>query len=137
MRICIYGAGVIGSILAGYLAGAGHAVSAVFRGAQLEAIRRHGLTVENPEESFTVEIAVSEAPADLGAQDLVIVATKAPSHTDVAGAIEPLLGPDTLVGFAVNGIFWFYGDGFAPFKAKSTGPPSLPSPGEGAGHPII
>jgi 2-dehydropantoate 2-reductase len=127
MRICIYGAGVIGSILAGYLAGAGHAVSAVFRGAQLEAIRRHGLTVENPE----------EAPADLGAQDLVIVATKAPSHTDVAGAIEPLLGPDTLVGFAVNGIFWFYGDGFAPFKAKSTGPPSLPSPGEGAGHPII
>ncbi|MFT5539640.1 MAG: 2-dehydropantoate 2-reductase, partial [Alphaproteobacteria bacterium] len=118
MRICIYGAGVIGSILAGHFARAGHEVSAVARGSQLDAIRTQGLTVANDDETFAVKIAVSDQPADLGKHDLIIVATKAPSHGDVADAIGPLLGPGTLVGFAVNGIFWFYGDGFAPGEAK-------------------
>lgn len=118
MRICIYGAGVIGSILAGHFARAGHEVSALARGSQLDAIRDKGLTVENADETFTVKIDISDQPADLGEQDLVIVATKAPSHDDIAAAIGPLLGPDTLVGFAVNGIFWFYGDGFTPGGAK-------------------
>jgi len=114
MKICIYGAGVIGGMLASALVRAGHDVSAIARGAHLSAIRASGLTVTNPQESVTHKIAASSSPADFGAQDLVIIATKTPALEGVAASIAPLLGPRTMVGFAVNGIFWFYGDGFQP-----------------------
>ena len=45
-----------------------------------------------------------------------------------------MLGPDTLVGFAVNGIFWFYGDGFAPRGLKIEVPRLDP---DGALHRVI
>lgn len=114
MKICIYGAGVIGGMLASALVRAGHDVSAIARGAHLDAIRAKGLTVTNPQESVTHRIAASSSPADFGPQDLVIIATKTPALEEVAASIAPLLGPRTMVGFAVNGIFWFYGDGFQP-----------------------
>lgn len=114
MKICIYGAGVIGGVLASAIAQAGHDISLIARGAHLEAIKRHGLTVVTPDARVTTEAAASSDPGDFGPQDLIIVATKTPSFPEVASRIAPLLGPDTLVGFAVNGIFWFYGDGFTP-----------------------
>ena len=114
MKICVYGAGVIGGMLCGSLARAGHDVCAIARGPHLEAIRAKGLTIVNPNESVTHNIAASSSPADFGPQDLVIVATKTPALSEVAASIAPLLGPKTMVGFAVNGVFWFYGDGFQP-----------------------
>lgn len=45
MRICIFGAGVIGSVLAGKLAAAGHEVGAVARGGRLEQLRRDGVVL--------------------------------------------------------------------------------------------
>ncbi len=117
MKICVYGAGVIGGVIASALARAGHEVSAIARGPQLEAIRAKGLTIVWTDgESVTTRIAASSRPGDFGVQDLVVVATKTPAFPDVAAGIGPLIGPDTLVGFAVNGIFWFYGDGFQPPK---------------------
>ena len=114
MKICVYGAGVIGGILASALARAGHDVSLIARGAHLEAIRTHGLTVITPEEKVNSRLAASDAPRDFGVQDLVIIATKTPAFSDVARSVSPLIGPQTLVAFAVNGIYWFYGDGFHP-----------------------
>ena len=118
MKVCVYGAGVIGGILGSSLARAGHDVSLIARGAHLEAIKRKGLTVVTPESSATTQHRASADPRDLGPQDLVIVATKTPAFFEVAKNIGPLLGPDTLVGFAVNGVYWFYGDGFAPPGVK-------------------
>ena len=46
MRICIYGAGAIGGLLAVRLAQAGEDVSVIARGAHLAAIRRHGLRLQ-------------------------------------------------------------------------------------------
>ena len=114
MKICVYGAGVIGGLLASALARAGHEVSVIARGAHLEAIRAHGLTVITPDARVTTQHKASDDAGDLGPQDFVIVATKTPAFFDVARGIGPLLTPQTLVGFAVNGIYWFYGDGFAP-----------------------
>lgn len=114
MRICIFGAGVIGGILANVCANAGHDVSVVARGAHLQAIKDNGLTVTTPKVSQNTHPKASDDPNDLGQQDLVIVCTKTPALFDVAKTIEPLLGPDTQVAFSVNGIFWFYGDGFSP-----------------------
>lgn len=114
MKICVYGAGVIGGILANAVQRAGHETSVIARGDHLSAIQRNGLMVRTKDRSETTRpIAVSD-PLQLPQQDLVIVATKTPSLPEVARRIRPLLGAQTLVAFAVNGIFWFYGDGFTP-----------------------
>jgi 2-dehydropantoate 2-reductase len=114
VRICIYGAGSVGGYIAARLAKAGRDVSVVARGAHLAAIRERGLTLVTPEERFTVTLPADEDPAKLGRQDLVIIATKTPALPQVAERIGPMLGPDSQVVFAVNGVFWFYGHGFAP-----------------------
>ncbi len=108
MRICIFGAGAIGGFIAGYMARAGIDVSVVARGPHLQAIREHGLTVETLSERFTVKVDASDDPADLGAQDGVIVTVKAPTLPVVARQIAPLLRPDTPVAFLVNGVPWWY-----------------------------
>lgn len=108
MRICVFGAGAVGGYLAGFLAKGGADVSVVARGAHLAAIRERGLTVEVPPATLNVRIAASDQPADLGTQDAVIVAVKAPALPSVAAKIAPLLGPDTAVAFMMNGIPWWY-----------------------------
>jgi 2-dehydropantoate 2-reductase len=114
VRICVYGAGVIGGILASAIAQAGHDVCLIARGPHLEAIKAKGLTVRTPTVERTMRTPASDNPADFGPQDLVVAATKTPAFAQIARDIGPLLGRDTLVAFAVNGVFWFYGDGFSP-----------------------
>jgi 2-dehydropantoate 2-reductase len=108
MRICVFGAGSVGGYLAGYLAKGGIEVSVVARGAHLAAIRANGLTVETPDSAITAKLPASDDPADLGTQDAVIVAVKAPALPSVAATIAPLLGPETPVAFLMNGIPWWY-----------------------------
>jgi 2-dehydropantoate 2-reductase len=112
MKVCIYGAGAIGGWLGVKLARAGCEVSAVARGATLDALRQHGLALQHQGESAAVPVQASESPADLGAQDLVIVAVKAPAMAQVAAAIGPLLGPQTAVLTAMNGVPWWFFQGF-------------------------
>jgi 2-dehydropantoate 2-reductase len=111
VRICVYGAGAIGGRLAARLAKGGAEVSAVARGAQLEAIRARGLVVRTAAEGV-IECRPRAAadPAEIGPQDAVLVCTKAPALPSVAAAIAPLLGPDTPVAFVTNGIPWWYFD---------------------------
>jgi 2-dehydropantoate 2-reductase len=112
MRICVFGAGAIGGHLAVRLAEAGQAVSVAARGAHGEAIRRDGLTLRDATfGDVTVKVPCSEDPALLGPQDAVIVTVKSPALPEVAEKIGPLLGPDTPVAFAMNGVFWFYEHG--------------------------
>jgi 2-dehydropantoate 2-reductase len=108
VRLCIFGAGSVGGYLAGFLAKGGADVSVVARGAHLAAIRANGLTVETPDGAINVKLPASDDPAELGPQDVVIVAVKAPALPAVAATIDPLLGPETSVAFAMNGIPWWY-----------------------------
>lgn len=112
MKICVFGAGSIGGVLGGVLANAGHDVSLIARGPHLDALRTNGCRVETGGQTFTVHPAASENPADFGPQDIVIVAVKAPAMPAVAAGIGPLLGPDTAVVPAMNGIPWWFFDGF-------------------------
>jgi 2-dehydropantoate 2-reductase len=112
MKVCIYGAGAIGGWLGVKLARAGCEVSVVARGATLEALRAHGLRLQQGEETLGAPVQASAAPAELGVQDLVVVAVKAPSMPDVAKQIRPLLGPDTMVLTAMNGVPWWFFQGF-------------------------
>lgn len=108
MRVCVFGAGAIGGFIAGYMARAGIEVSVVARGAHLQAIRANGLTVEAPDETFTVRVAASDDPADLGVQDGVLVTVKAPALPAMAGMVGPLLSETTPVAFLTNGVPWWY-----------------------------
>ncbi len=112
MKVCIYGAGAIGGWIGARLARQGAQVSAVARGATLAALQEKGLRLELQGEHIAVPVQVSEHASDLGPQDLVVVAVKAPAMAAVAAGIGPLLGPDTIVLTAMNGVPWWFFDGF-------------------------
>jgi len=115
MKVCIYGAGAIGGWIGVHLAQTGHEVSVVARGATLEALKKGGLQcvqTQAPEARLKANVKASANPADLGPQDLVIVAVKAPAMADVALGIAPLLGPNTMVMTAMNGVPWWFFQGF-------------------------
>ena len=111
MKVAIYGAGAIGSWMGVRLAQAGCDVSVVARGATLEALRADGLRLESKEVDC-VRVRCSASPADLGVQELAVIAVKAPAMADVAKAIGPLIGPDTIVLTAMNGVPWWFFEGF-------------------------
>jgi 2-dehydropantoate 2-reductase len=113
MKICVFGAGAIGGNFAARLAEAGNDVSVVARGAHLEAIKARGLTLLAGDKKIVAKVRASDRPADLGPQDAVISTLKATALGDLAGSVAPLLGPDTPVVFAQNGIPWWYGHGLA------------------------
>jgi 2-dehydropantoate 2-reductase len=108
MKVCVFGAGAIGGHLAVRLAQGGAEIAVVARGAQLAAIRARGLRAYGVEFDATVQVAASDNPTDLGPQDVIFVATKAPALPSVAASIAPLLKPDTPVVFVMNGIPWWY-----------------------------
>ena len=112
MKVTLYGAGAIGGWIGVRLAQAGCDVSVVARGDTLKAVQDNGLRLESAGSTATVPVRASSNPADLGVQDLVVVAVKAPAMAGVAQAIAPLLGPGTMVLTAMNGVPWWFFEGF-------------------------
>ncbi|MFN9677339.1 MAG: 2-dehydropantoate 2-reductase [Betaproteobacteria bacterium] len=109
MKICVAGAGAIGGYLAVRLAGIGEEVSVVIRGANLQAVRTHGMTLVEADGSRKVaRLAASDRMADLGVQDVVILGMKAHQVAPVVPDLLTLIGPHTLVVTAQNGIPWWY-----------------------------
>jgi 2-dehydropantoate 2-reductase len=117
MKFCIFGAGAIGGYLAVELALSGQEVCVVARGAHLESIQAHGLKLLIRGGEKVAKVAASADPAAFGPQDFVICALKAHQAFECAAEFAPLLGPDTAVVTAMNGIPWwyFYKNG-APFE---------------------
>jgi 2-dehydropantoate 2-reductase len=108
MRICIFGAGAVGSHFAVRLALAGHEVSCVMRGAHLAAVQSNGLTLRVGDKDDRAKVKASSDPAALGSQDVVISTLKATGLKNLAAGLKPLLRDDTSVVFAQNGIPWWY-----------------------------
>ena len=114
MKVCIYGAGAIGGFIGSRLATRTSAqVSAIARGATLQALQRHGWRLREDGELFTAPVTASDDTAALGPQDLVVVAIKGPALAAVAERIAPLLAPHTVVMPAMNGVPWWFGRGIA------------------------
>lgn len=117
-KICIYGVGAIGGWMgAGLAALEGVQVSAVARGRTLAALQANGLLVRRSANGAAMReaaypVRASDDPAKLGAQDLVIVAVKAPAMAEVAEHMAPLLAPHTTVLTAMNGVPWWFLQGF-------------------------
>lgn len=127
MKVCIFGAGAIGGFIGARLAATGTStVSAVARGATLQALRTQGWRLRQGGELIGGPATAAEDPRALGVQDLVVIAVKGPAMAAVADAIAPLLGPDTVVLPAMNGIPWWFGDGLpglgaAPLESVDPG----------------
>ena len=119
MKVCIYGAGAIGGLLgARFAASSGFDVSVVARGATLATLREHGLRVRS---AHGVLQAPGRAVADareLGVQDLVVVAVKATSLAAIAPLLAPLIGAQTIVLPAMNGVPWWFGLGVPELAAQ-------------------
>lgn len=107
-KIAIYGAGAIGGYMGAMLAKAGADVSLIARGPHLAAMQNDGLTLIKDGAAETFEVTATDDPQSLGVQDFVIVTLKAHSIKHVTEAMKPLLGPETAVVFAVNGVPWWY-----------------------------
>jgi 2-dehydropantoate 2-reductase len=108
MKFCVFGAGAIGGYLAVELALSGQEVSVVARGAHLDAIRKHGLMLKIHGEEKVAKVAADSDSRAFGRQDVVICTLKAHQAFESAPAFAALLGADTCVVTAMNGIPWWY-----------------------------
>jgi len=135
MKVCIVGAGAIGGFVGTRIAAAGKAqVSALARGATQEALRAHGWRLQMDGGLISAPAAaVSANAAELGPQDLVVIAVKGPALGAIAAAIAPLLGEHTVVLPAMNGVPWWFGSGAAGLPG---GPLDSVDPGGSIGAAI-
>ena len=109
MKVCIAGLGAIGGLFAARLAGAGHEVSALARGATLAAVRERGLALTSIAGKRSVQRIHAAADArELPAPDLLLIAMKGHALAADARALAPLIGPQTVVLPAMNGVPWWF-----------------------------
>lgn len=119
--ICIFGAGAIGGYVGARLAMKDEAqVSLVARGAHLAAMQANGLVLKQNGETHAVHPNVTDDPRQLGPQDYIILTLKAHGVAGVIDQMQPLIGPETAILFAQNGLPWwyFYGSG-GPFEGHT------------------
>jgi 2-dehydropantoate 2-reductase len=105
MRIAVFGTGGAGAYFGAQLARVGEDVIFIARGEHLQAIRAHGLRVETPDGEIVIRPShVSDNLAEVGVVDAVLVGVKAWQITDTAPAIQPAVGPKTVVVPLQNGV---------------------------------
>ncbi len=126
MKICIYGAGAIGGYMGVMLRQGGADVSLIARGAHLEAIQANGVRLLINGEERVAHMLATHDPRELGPQDYVIIALKAHQAWEAAERVRPLLGPDTAVITAQNGVPWWYfyglGEAYSGLRLQSVDP---------------
>jgi 2-dehydropantoate 2-reductase len=109
VKLCVFGAGAIGGLMAAKLAAKGDAeVTVIARGPHLEAMQAKGLTLRSEGGESVVKVRAVASAAEAGPQDYIVVTLKAHSLPSAAKQMQPLLGPETAVVSAVNGIPWWY-----------------------------
>lgn len=111
-KVCIVGAGAIGGFIGARIAAGREAqVSALARGETLYSLREYGWRLRMDGELLQSQVFASDDAADLGVQDIVFITVKGYAMTAIAAAIGPLIGEDTLVVPAMNGVPWWFMEG--------------------------
>src|SRR6266571_1683393 len=108
MKFAVVGAGAIGAFVGAMLSRAGEDVALVARGAHLRAMQEHGVRVRGEIGEFGAHPKATDDPATIGPVDVVLLTLKAHSLTAMAPRLAPLIGDDTCVVSAQNGIPWWY-----------------------------
>jgi 2-dehydropantoate 2-reductase len=126
MKIAIAGAGAIGGLIGARLAASGEAqVSVLARGQTLAALRKEGWSLEADGDRIIAPVAASDNAHDLGVQDLLIIAVKGPALPLLAPQLRPMIGPQTTILPAMNGVPWWFcqvGNSYARFALSSVDP---------------
>jgi 2-dehydropantoate 2-reductase len=108
MKICVFGAGAIGGLVAAKLAALGEEVSVVARGPHLEAIRARGLRLVEEGRETVVTVRATARTEEVGPQELVVLGMKAHQLPPVVAEVGALVGRDTVILTTQNGIPWWY-----------------------------
>lgn len=108
MKIAVLGAGAIGAYVGAALARGGADVHLIARGEHLAAMQRNGVEVISPRGSFRAHPPATSDPREVGPVDVVFLGLKAYSYASSGPLLAPLLGPETAVVAAQNGIPWWY-----------------------------
>ena len=108
MRVAVLGAGAIGAYVGAALARGGTDVHLIARRDNLEAIRANGVKVLSDRGDFEAHPPATDDPSEIGPVDFVFLGLKANSYATCGELLEPLLGDDTAVIAAQNGIPWWY-----------------------------
>jgi 2-dehydropantoate 2-reductase len=112
-RTAVVGAGAIGGLIAAAAVRAGHAVSVLARGKTLDALRADGLKVIDDTRESVVRVNAGDVPSAFGVQDYVVIALKAQTLPAIAASLRPMIGPQTVLVAAMNGLPWWFPHGFA------------------------
>src|SRR4051812_28783731 len=108
MKIGIVGAGAIGGLIGTRLGAAGHDVSVFARGETLHASRGSGWRLDSSTIPGSAAVLASDYADDLGPQDILVLAPKGPSLPGLVRRIRPMIGKDTVVIPAMNGVPWWF-----------------------------
>lgn len=108
MRIAVVGAGAIGAYWGAALHRGGADVHLIARNDNLRAMQKNGVRVLSPRGDFVAHPHVTDSPAEVGPVDYVFLGLKAHSYPTCGPLVEPLMGPNTAVVAAQNGIPWWY-----------------------------
>jgi 2-dehydropantoate 2-reductase len=117
LKVCVFGAGAIGGLVGVEMMRANVDVSMVARGEHLAAMQARGLRLQIDGEEHVVHPSCTDQPAELGVQDYVIIALKAHAIPDAVESMTPLLGPQTCVVTASNGLpYWYFHGAEGPLQ---------------------
>ncbi len=106
-KIAIVGAGSVGGILGGMLGLAGHDVTFIARGTNLEALKK-GFALIDPTGIRRAVPVRACAIEEAGPFDLVVLGLKAQQIEGVLAYLPRLLHQDTPIVAIQNGIPWWY-----------------------------
>jgi 2-dehydropantoate 2-reductase len=104
MRVAILGTGAIGGYYGALLAKAGEEVVFVARGAHLQALNSHGLSVKTADVESTLHVTAVGYTDAVGPVDLVLFCVKSYDTDTAAASLGPLMTPQTLVLTLQNGL---------------------------------
>jgi 2-dehydropantoate 2-reductase len=131
--ICVFGAGAIGGLIAAKLESAGTPVTVVARGPHCEAMRANGLALRSDGREVVTRPRVETDPRNVGAQDYLMLTLKAHSLVPAMAQLKPLIGPDTTIVAAINGVPWWYtyrlGGAFEGRRVEAVDPDGVVSAG--------
>jgi 2-dehydropantoate 2-reductase len=108
VRVAVLGAGAIGAYVGASLHRAGTEVHLIARGRHLEALRGAGVQVRSPRGDFQARPHATDTPGDVGPVDHIFLGLKANQYASAGPMVRPLLGRDTTIIAAQNGIPWWY-----------------------------
>jgi 2-dehydropantoate 2-reductase len=119
MKVAVVGAGAIGAYVGAALHRGGADVHLIARGAHLAAMQENGVQVLSPRGDFTARVHATDDPASIGPVDYVFLGLKANSYAACGPLVHPLVGEDTAVVAAQNGIPWWYFHGLSgPYEGR-------------------